>query len=53
MIGSTVSQYKLLDELGRSDIGVMYGARDTRLDRFVTLKLVLPEIQEEATDANT
>ncbi len=49
MIGKTIDHYYILEEIGTAGLGVIYKARDLKLDRLVMLKGI--EVPNNDTDA--
>ena len=43
MIGKTLGHYEITDEIGAGGMGVVYRARDVRLNRSVAFKVLAPD----------
>ena len=49
MSGRKISHYEILDELGAGGMGIVYRARDARLDRDVAIKVLRPDVGDDPT----
>src|SRR6185295_3577406 len=47
MLGSTILHYQIVEKIGSGGMGEIYKARDPRLNRFVAIKVLAPNLSRD------
>jgi tRNA A-37 threonylcarbamoyl transferase component Bud32 len=47
LVGKTVDRYKIIGEIGRGGMAIVYRAIDSMLDRNVAIKIIMPEYADK------